>query len=241
MDSREVAMEGLALAAVGYNFGHVYLDDPSYSKSEPSYHSSSLLEILQRVHDDQRFDGLFSTPGFDNLSTLFQKVEPALLDHWNAWDLSDGIDEEAAVQRFNESQKTAATLLVGVEIRQYDFFLVHLLTTSHAIRILLPMLPHKWHIPLIRQWWLITLALYITQLRPEIKLGRIQHYNLNGRDWAWTEKQAIQSAHALDAHYVKAIRALKEAAAAWGDDDQFYEKAAVKFAAEFNGWGGFGE
>ena len=46
--------------------------------------------------------------------------------------------------------------------------------------------------------------------------------------------------HKLDAHFVKAVRAIKEAGAVWGDEDQFYEKAAVKFVREFEGWGGFG-
>jgi hypothetical protein len=45
--------------------------------------------------------------------------------------------------------------------------------------------------------------------------------------------------HKLDAHFVKAVRAMKAAATVWGDEDQFYEKAAVKFVREFEGWGGF--
>jgi hypothetical protein len=46
--------------------------------------------------------------------------------------------------------------------------------------------------------------------------------------------------HKLDAHFVKAVRAMKSAASVWGDADQFYEKAAVKFVREFEGWRGFG-
>ena len=34
---------------------------------------------------------------------------------------------------------------------------------------------------------------------------------------------------------------MKEAANTWGDGDEFYLKAAVKFAEEFDGWGGFGK
>ena len=33
---------------------------------------------------------------------------------------------------------------------------------------------------------------------------------------------------------------MKEAAQTWGDSDLFYLKAAVKFADEFESWGGFG-
>lgn len=37
------------------------------------------------------------------------------------------------------------------------------------------------------------------------------------------------------------IRALKNAAETWGDDDQYYLKAATNFSQEFDGWGGFVE
>jgi hypothetical protein len=32
---------------------------------------------------------------------------------------------------------------------------------------------------------------------------------------------------------------MKEASETWGDDEQYYLRAAVKFATEFEGWGGF--
>jgi hypothetical protein len=36
-----------------------------------------------------------------------------------------------------------------------------------------------------------------------------------------------------------ASRALKVAAQTWGDESQLYLKAAVRFASEFDSWGGF--
>jgi hypothetical protein len=39
---------------------------------------------------------------------------------------------------------------------------------------------------------------------------------------------------------VKALRCIREAGKTWGDSNQFYLKAAVKLADEFDGWGGFG-
>lgn len=235
MSSREVGMESLALAATCYSDLHKYLDDPSYFQAEPSYRSSSPLEILDRVRTDQRFNGLFATPGSHNLETIFREREAALLNHWNAWTIED------PVKQFRDSQAAAAALLVATDTEQYDFFLVHVLTTSHAVRILLPLIPEAFHIALVRQWWLVTLTIYIAQLRPEIKLDRILGYNPPGpgRDWNWATRQAIEGKHATDPHYVKAIRTLKEAANTWGDPDRFYEKAALRFAGEFAGWGGF--
>lgn len=236
MSNREVAMEALGLTATCYNDIHKYLDDPTYSQTEASYHSNSPLEILAKVRADKRFNGLFGTPGGDNLETLFKTREAALLNHWNAWKIKDPVKE------FRESQELATALFVAThddKTEKYDFFIVHVLTTSHAVRVLLPLIPAEFQIPLVRQWWLMTLAIYIAQLRPEIKFDRIRKIELNGRDWKWAAKMAVKGKAATDAHYVKAIRACREAASTWGDADGFYLKAAVKFAEEFTEWGGF--
>ncbi|KAL9043741.1 MAG: hypothetical protein Q9214_003081 [Letrouitia sp. 1 TL-2023] len=234
ISSREIAMEALGLATTSYNFLHKYLDDPSYTK--PCNNSSqSPLEILCRIRADKRFDNIFEIEGSDNIETLFQNHEAAVLEYWNAWQISDPTRE------FEAGQRAAAALLVAShKPGHYDFFIVHLLTTSHAVRILLPIIPRKYHVPLLRQWWLLTIAVYIAQLRPEILLTRITDYDVKGKDWAWADKEATEGKFALDAHYVKAIRAMKEAARDWENDKSFYRKAAVRFATEFEGWGGFG-
>jgi hypothetical protein len=35
-----------------------------------------------------------------------------------------------------------------------------------------------------------------------------------------------------------ACRSMQEAAKTWGDEDEYFLKAAVKLSEEFNGWGG---
>ncbi len=227
-------MEALGLTAISYDFLHKYIDDPSYSKQTPSYESSDPIVILQKVAEDKRFDGLFHYRGPDNIETLFKDREAAVLDHWNAWQLPN------PKEQFEKSQYAAAALLTGTRARKHDFFLVHVLTTSHAVRILLPLLPSKYHLTIVKQWWLMTLAVYIAQVRPKIDLSSIEQYDLKGKDWAWVDKQAVEGKWSLDSHYVKASRAMKEAATTWGDDEQYFLKAAVKFAEEFSGWGGFG-
>ncbi|KAL9005782.1 MAG: hypothetical protein Q9188_001448 [Gyalolechia gomerana] len=236
LSSREIAMEALSMASVTYDYMHKYLDNPSYTKPSASG-TQSLLEILCRVQQDSRFDGLSTQPGPGNLEPLFEKHEDAVLEYWNSWQISD------PTKQFQASQMAAAALLVAPHKpggNSYDFFIVHLLTTSHAVRILLPLLPVNIHVPLVRQWWLLTIAVYIAQLRPEVVLTSVTDYDRKGRGWSWVDKQAIQGEHALDPHYVKAVRAIKTAAETWGDEDEFYLKAAVRFADEFDGWGGFG-
>ena len=228
-------MEALGLATTSYNFFHKYIDDPSYTKPS-TYSTSSPIEILRRVCEDKRFDNLFDHPGADNIGPLFEDYEAAVLEHWNAWHLPN------PKKQFEDSQYAAVALLLGThkDGRDYDFFLVHLLTTSHAVRIILPLIPAKHHVTLVRQWWLITLAVYIAQLRPAVDVEKIKAYDLKGKDWAWVDRQAIVGKWSLDAHYVKALRAMKESAKTWGDGEQYYLKAACMFGQEFDGWGGFG-
>lgn len=237
ISSRELAMEALGLATTSYNFLHRYLDDSAHAKPS-SYSTSSPIEILQRVSEDKQFDNIFDHRGSDNIEPLLNDHEAAVLEHWNAWQLPD------PKKQFEDSQYAAVALLVATHEpgsnRGYDFFLVHLLTTSHAVRILLHFIPAKFHVALVRQWWLLTLVVYVAQLRPKINMESITRLDTKGKDWAWVEKQAVEGRWALDAHHVKGLRAMKEAAATWGDDDQYYLKAACRLVEEFDGWGGFG-
>lgn len=237
LSSRELAMEALGLATTSYNFLHRYLDDPSYTKSS-TYSTSSPIEILQQVAQDKRFDNLFDHQGADNIEPLFKNYETAVLEHWNAWQLPN------PKKQFEDSQYAAVALLVATHdyesSRTYDFFLVHLLTTSHAVRILLALIPAKFHVALVRQWWLLTLAVYIAQLRPKIELRNITEYDTGAKDWMWVDRQAVEGVWSLDAHLVKGLRAMKEAALTWGDGVNFYLKAACRLGEEFDGWGGFG-
>ena len=197
-DNREVAMEALAMASVQYNFLHKYTDDPSYTKKAP-FSSTSPKELLNRLSTDVRFDGIFKEPGFSNIEPLFQRHESLVLEYWNAWELSD------PVKQFQESQEAAVDLLVATVppgTHSYNFFIVHILTTSHAMRILLPFFPAKFHISLVRQWWLLTLAVYIAELRPKIDPDYVPR-DLKGKGWKYVQHAALTNDWATDAHFVK--------------------------------------
>ena len=239
-------MEALGMVCTQYSYLHKYLDDPGYTKPS-TYSSQSPLEILQKVANDPRFD-----KGVDSVGDVFKNHESALLEHWNAWSITD------LVKQFEASQYAATALLVATHPihagthQDYSFYVVHLLTTSHAIRIILPLIPSKWHLSLLRQWWLITLAVYISHGRPKIDLTNISEFKLDlhdiGREhsesdnavdwWDTVSRHAIEGNNkwSLDAHYVKALRAMKVAAETWGDPDEYYLKAAVRFDREFDGW-----
>lgn len=241
LNSREVAMEALGLAATCYDPKLASLLE--HTQSSESNSTNDLFEVFNRVHNDKRLDGVFDKYGGDNLSRLLadETLTSLLLEHWSSWKIVDPTKD------FAQSQQLATNLLIAsgpsVGGHGYDFFLVHLLTTSHAVRILIPFIPFEYHVKLVREWLLITIAIYIAQLRPAIQQSFVTEFDLQGRDWAFAEHTALEGKKKFDAHFVKAIRAIKEAHKLWGDPkgaENFYLKAAVKLASEFDGWGGFG-
>jgi len=205
-DSREVATEALGLAATCYDFLHKYVDDPAYTRKAP-FSSRSPLELLDKLAADNRFASFSVKPDseatFDSFESLFGAHEEELLEYWNAWDLPAS-DSDITMQ-FRESQEAAVAMLVATvrpSTHSYNFFMVHVLTTSHAVRILLPMVPAKFHVSLVRQWWLLALAVYVSVGRPKIDLDLIPG-DLGGQSWKYVEQQALTSQWATDVHYVK--------------------------------------
>jgi hypothetical protein len=189
-------MEALAMTSTSYNYLHKYIDDASYSKPS-TYSTTSPLEILHEIHSDTRFDGLFDSRGASNIEKLFSEHESLVLEHWNAWSITN------PTEQFRDSQEAAMYLLVRTVkagTHAYDFFMVHLLTTSHAVRILLPLIPKRFHVSLVRQWWLLTIAVYISQLRPQID-DDLEVKPSKG--WKYVEEMAVSGPWATDAHYVK--------------------------------------
>uniref|UniRef100_L2GG68 Questin oxidase n=1 Tax=Colletotrichum fructicola (strain Nara gc5) TaxID=1213859 RepID=L2GG68_COLFN len=110
------------------------------------------------------------------------------------------------VKQFEESQELAVALLVAT-----------------------------FHVSLVRQWWLFTLVVYIVLLRPKIDPDNVDT-DLKQRHWGHVEEAALNSQWAKDAHFVKAIRAMKEAARTWGDVHERYLASALTFVDNFHGW-----
>ncbi|CAH0016339.1 unnamed protein product [Clonostachys rhizophaga] len=231
VDSKELATEALSLLAVQYNFLHKYLDDSSYTKPSP-INSSSPLDLLTKMADDKRFDSLPRNPDYSDLESIFNEHEELILEYWNGWNLDN------PHKAFELSQEAAVALLVSTVVPKthaYNFFVVHLLTTSHAVGILLPFFPQEYRVPLVRQWWLLVISVMLMKNRPRPDPDNIEK-NVDGKTWKYVQDRAINSPWAHDAHYVKAIRSMKEAAKTWGDAQEKYLRAAVTFVDNFEGW-----
>jgi hypothetical protein len=231
VDSKELAVEGLGLAAVQYNFFHKYLDNKSCTRQSPLA-TASPLDLLIKLSQDKRFDSLPKNPNLGDLESLFEEHEPLFMEYWNGWEINN------PTEQFRLSQEAAVAVFVSTVrpgSHAYNFFLVHLLTTSHAVRILLPFVPPQHHVTLVRQWWLLVVAVFVVKGRPMPDPDNITG-DVKGGHWGYVEDKALNSPWAHDAHYVKAIRAMKEAAKTWGDVHETYLKAAVTFVDNFDGW-----
>lgn len=186
--------------AAFYNKQHIYLDDPSYTKP-PSWVSDDPFAVLQRLQQDSRLDNFFAEPGSDNYEPLVEdnEKEKVVLEYWNSWTITDPNAQFEAAQRI-----AVATLVTSPQSgAKFDFFLCHLLTSSHAVRIIAPNIPRKWHVPLIREWWLFVVTAYIAQLRPKIDPSKIEAVELAGRGWKYVDDRAVNGDHNKDAHFVK--------------------------------------
>lgn len=201
LESKTVAIEALALGACFYSPLHKYIDDPKYTKPSPHRRGDGqeigLLDLLNKVREDKRFDGL-EDYGSGEISKVFDEQEEAFLEYWNGWEITK------PTEQFESLQRTALAILMQTPPTakgRFDFFYVHVLTSSHAIRILLPLLPAKFHVSLLRQWWLFTLAVFIVQGRPVLS----DHVAATGKDRTWKHvvHAALDGPHSKDAHYVK--------------------------------------
>jgi hypothetical protein len=199
-----VAIEALALGACFYSPLHKYIDDPKYTKPRGVQGSdSNLYELLDKVREDVRFDGLYSHPSGD-ITEIFEQREEALLEYWNAWSITN------PTSQFQEAQSLAMALVLKTdEEGNFSFFFVHVLTLSHAIRVLLPLVPAKFHVNLIRQWWLFTLAVYVAQMRPVVGSNKMDGCDIADKTWKHVVHDALEGKYSKDAHYVKSKLSLR--------------------------------
>lgn len=83
---------------------------------------------------------------------------------------------------------------------QFDFFLCHAVTSAYALRTILPVLPAKHHTRLIRSHWLLTLFVYLTQMRPSIKPELLEEVDASGRGWDYIQDTVLRNP---ETHFMK--------------------------------------
>jgi Questin oxidase-like len=209
--------QALTLFATNYNFLHGPIDadfpvPPSSSSPldktppPPPNATTSSFEIIQRIHSDPSFDGLFTKSGPDNIEPLFKHREKEVLDYFHQYTITD------LAAAHSDINHLTALLLCGTHEPghpEYDFFIVHLLTVSYAVRTLLPVVPMEYALPLVKMHWLFVIVVYIIQLRMKIRPELIDDVKVEGKGWAQVVQKCLnrhnekKNAQMEDTHYLK--------------------------------------
>ncbi|PCH04731.1 protein of unknown function DUF4243 [Penicillium occitanis (nom. inval.)] len=238
LQSPTVAAEALSLACTEYIEVHSLLDN--YPSDNSTYKTSSLAEVIKSIHDDKRLDGLFEHQGITNIGSLMQQRFEIVLEHWNAWEVTDPLEQL-------ENCCDVSVLLAiatGDRGRKFDFYLIHTMTVAHALRVLWDLFPEDQRACILRQYALFVIMVYICQLKPKFEFSlieTIESVKLRDADtWDSLATKALQHKWSKDSHFFKVIRAPKVFEETYGAKSGFYLKASLKFLSEFDGWEGFG-
>ncbi|KAK3052719.1 hypothetical protein LTR09_006202 [Extremus antarcticus] len=232
--SAAVATEALGLACT--ELDSFYTDLINAPPDNSKYKTNSLGDIVSAIHRDSRFDGLLHQPGFENTFQLMYSQRDLMLEHWNAWEITDPL------QQLEHICDLSVLLAIGTgdAEKQYDFFLAHLMTVAHALRVLWHEFPAERRMTILKEYAMFVMYIYAAQLRRPFDMTSITDFELEGRDWQWVATTALAHEAALDAHFFKVVCAPQAFEGAFGKKQDFYLKAAIKFIVEFNGWTGFG-
>ncbi|KAL3479615.1 hypothetical protein BJX99DRAFT_267980 [Aspergillus californicus] len=238
LQSPAVATEALSLGCTENMEAHGLLDNPPPDTS--MYKTTSFADVIQHIYEDTRFDNLFPHQGITNIESLMQQHLDAVLEHWNAWDVTDPL------QQLENICDTSVLLAIGTgdSERKFDFYLVHTMTVAHALRVLWDLFPDDQRACILRQYALFVILVYICQLKPRVDpdlIGAIESVPLGtADDWGSVVERTLRHRWYKDSHFFKVVRAPLAFEETFGAKGGFYRRAAVKFLAEFDGWEGFG-
>ncbi|KAG2222344.1 hypothetical protein INT45_009817 [Circinella minor] len=223
-----VAAEGLALAACEDDSLLPFLkattttssevtgqSDESQKEDEQEYTSKSGTEtfesIIAKVKNDSDLDGLVEFGDARSSFKIFTNDKAiAILGEYAAqWEYKD--PQTSLRELYIQSMLLyASTGIRGQEIK-LDFFLMHCLTSMHAMQVILPHLSSVQVERSLRFHVVQALLLYVRCGRPSLEIKSLQNYKAPGMNkdndnpWLDVVRQAL---NARDVHCIKAIRAL---------------------------------
>ncbi|BCR84119.1 uncharacterized protein ACHE_11521A [Aspergillus chevalieri] len=142
------------------------------------------------------------------MGPLLQTRFEALLEHWNAWQVTDPLHQL--------EQCCDASVLLGIGAgdreRKFDFFLIHTMKVAHGLRILWHLFPEDQRSCILRQCALFVIMIYICQLRPAFGVGMIdsiQTVKLDDHCWEAVIDRTLKHRWFKDSHFFKIVRAPK--------------------------------
>jgi len=220
-------MEALAMLACLHDRDlPKYSIDNSLTRPSSYESTSSVLKILRRVAADHRFADVASLPQAD----VLRKREDAVLDHWNSWDVSSTASTPVSARKALEQIQLAAVAIAvstpsssSSKSSAGNADLLVPLRSAHALRVLLPLAPTRFIVPLLRQWLLSTILLYTSAGRPKIDITPLSRVSMDeDRDKAYKHVRHTilfrASTTESSSQTLQALVALSAAEACWGQD-----------------------
>ncbi|XP_055337789.1 uncharacterized protein LOC129587871 [Paramacrobiotus metropolitanus] len=223
LDSRLVAVEALTQAAVCYDSLHDTVD----KLQRPQAGTKSPMEVFTGMRADNRLP-IFEKSDIDNIENCVKMCNDRILQHFNQWKMNSTLEKTI------EDLFDVSLYIYGATHRPneivFDFFLLHLLTAMHAVRVTFPYLKDpKIAEHLLLQFFYFAGVLYVNQRRPEINEKLIDDYQLDAtKTWEYVVDRAINTKLSEDSHLVKVIHTLRSAEKVYGSKNGLYLKAAVK-------------
>lgn len=247
-DSPLIGIEAIAMCGTEYSDFRSTLDAADVTVKD-SDKTTDPLEIITEIRNDKDLNGKIKAQRDYTVPKLIEYQQAKIAYYTQRLRVPDTVDK-TLVTSF---MKAFALLLSTTQIKgdpQYDFFLLHLLTSSHELFeiCLSPLgrkaLPPETHKEALRLQWSQAVAMYINAKRPLVKPELLDEVEIESAASAWRTiiDKALTGPQRFDSHYVKAIRAFLFAHVYTGDEDLLFTKAAYKFATEFanlDGYGGY--
>ncbi|KAI8077844.1 uncharacterized protein BX664DRAFT_353676 [Halteromyces radiatus] len=246
--------EGLAMVAcTDLRYSPWINDNPPLSDSIPNVPSIStipvqrpeskendknvLLDILQDIRQDAFFENTICKEDENPISKLFS--QPRVVDkindyakqwkHDKQWTTKQDIDSRVKELYTSVVVAYGATGLSSNNQVRLDFFLMHALTSSYFIHILVPYLTIQEAASLVQAHWFATLTHYVAVGRPEVRMDRLLDYvspnfkdldpQLPHRQWSCVLDATVNE----EEHVTKAIRACAHAQDLYNDDPLWFD------------------
>jgi Questin oxidase-like len=159
------------------------------------------------------------------------------LSYYHRWEFTDDNDLDAIIEQLVD----VSIYIYGATHKPdeilFDFFLLHLVTAMHAIRIFRIHMKDRTLVErMLQQYVFFALCLYTCQLRPMIDERLIDNYpiDMSTKNWTYVIERTLTTAMIHDVHAVKIIRVLRDADTIYGHKDGFYLRTAVKTVDHYN-------
>lgn len=230
-NSRDLGIEALAmLSCIHDPLIHRHFSDSTYEDHSSSNSSCSVLEVLNNIATDHRFLDMSPTSATD----ILQKRESGIIDHCGSCALISSASPSPAELQEALRQAQIAGAVLALRYAMANFageptsadLLIPLLT-SDALRVLLPSMPARFVLPLLRQWLLLTILTYIQSGRPRLDMSKLTYYlpwHTPTPAQVWknvvhdTLSAITSSPNRSGERLAQAVLALKTAEDTWGGD-----------------------